>query len=183
MQEFETLLRPEAESLTIFLRALLRYADDRTTALDDAFQETVLVAWRRFEEFDAQRPFGAWLRGIGRRVVQAYWRQSAKAANVAARADSDALLDGLESRFDVIAALSSQQQTPLTQALHVCLEKLQASFRDTLVLHYWNEWALPRVAETLAISVDVARKRVQRGRDALRQCLQQTGLWNDETAA
>jgi len=34
------------------------------TAADDIWQETMLVAWRRFDDDDTTRPFGAWLRGI-----------------------------------------------------------------------------------------------------------------------
>ena len=46
--------------LTVFLRS--RVNDE--AAVDDLFQETMLVAWKRLDECDLSRPFGPWLRGI-----------------------------------------------------------------------------------------------------------------------
>jgi RNA polymerase sigma factor (sigma-70 family) len=57
--------------LTVYLRSLVR--DE--VAVDDLFQETMVVAWRRLDECDLDRPFGPWLRGIASRLVLAYYRR------------------------------------------------------------------------------------------------------------
>jgi len=48
--------------LTVFLRS--RVNDE--AAVDDLFQETMLVAWKRLDDCDLSRPFGPWLRGLDR---------------------------------------------------------------------------------------------------------------------
>ena len=53
--------------LTVFLRS--RVNDE--AAVDDLFQETMLVAWKRLDDCDLSRPFGPWLRGIAHRLVMA----------------------------------------------------------------------------------------------------------------
>ena len=57
--------------LTVYLRSLLR--DE--AAIDDLIQETMIVAWRRLDECDLNRPFGPWLRGMASRLVMAHYRK------------------------------------------------------------------------------------------------------------
>ena len=61
---FETLVREHADMLTVYLRSALGDTSD----VDDLFQETMVVAWRRLDDFDQTRPFGPWLRGIARNL-------------------------------------------------------------------------------------------------------------------
>ena len=57
---FDILVHEHADMLAAYLRTLL----GRDSSLDDIFQETMLVAWRRLEDYDRSRPFAPWLRGI-----------------------------------------------------------------------------------------------------------------------
>ena len=68
---FEILVRENTRTLTVFLRSLL----DDEAAVDDLFQETMLVAWKRLDDCDLSRPFGPWLRGIAYRLVLAHYRK------------------------------------------------------------------------------------------------------------
>ena len=68
---FETLVREHADMLTVYLRASLGNSPD----VDDVFQETMIVAWKRLDDFDHTRPFAPWLRGIARNLVLAQRRR------------------------------------------------------------------------------------------------------------
>jgi RNA polymerase sigma factor (sigma-70 family) len=70
---FTILVRENTDMLTAYLRSVVR---DPAT-VDDLFQETMLTAWRKLDEFDRRRPFGAWLRGIAARLVLAERRKRA----------------------------------------------------------------------------------------------------------
>jgi hypothetical protein len=37
--------------------------------VDDIFQETMLIAWRCFEDYDATHLLGAWVRGIAHKLI------------------------------------------------------------------------------------------------------------------
>ena len=80
--------------LVVFLRASLGNTPD----VDDLFQETMIVAWRRLDDFDHTRPFGPWLRGIARKLVLEQHRKRAR------NFQNSTVLDQLESRLDQIAS-------------------------------------------------------------------------------
>ena len=65
---FEILVRENSRMLLVYLRSLVR--DE--AAIDDLFQETMMVAWRRLDQCDLGRPFGPWVRGITSRIVLAH---------------------------------------------------------------------------------------------------------------
>ena len=48
-QVFEILARENADMLVAYLRSLVRSAD----AVDDLFQEVMLTAWKRLDDYDA----------------------------------------------------------------------------------------------------------------------------------
>jgi DNA-directed RNA polymerase specialized sigma24 family protein len=57
---FEALIRENTGMLMAYIRAGIR--DEH--AADDVYQETVLAAWKRLDDYDSQKPLGPWLRGI-----------------------------------------------------------------------------------------------------------------------
>jgi len=71
---FEILIRENADMLMTMIRAITH---DQTLA-DDIFQETMLTAWRRLDDYDQSLPFGPWLRGIARRLILAHRSRSAR---------------------------------------------------------------------------------------------------------
>ena len=55
-----------------YLRAAVR----NQSAVEDLFQETMLVAWRRLNEYDRSYPFGPWVRGIAAKLIMAHFRKN-----------------------------------------------------------------------------------------------------------
>ncbi|MGI9472474.1 MAG: sigma factor [Rubripirellula sp.] len=70
-QAFEILARENSRMLMVYLRSLVR----DQAAVDDLFQESMVVAWQRLAECELDRPFGPWLRGIASRLVFAHYRK------------------------------------------------------------------------------------------------------------
>ena len=63
---FETLVRENERAVTAFLRTMVRDPG----FVDDLFQETLITAWNKFDEFDPSRSLGPWLRGIAFNLVR-----------------------------------------------------------------------------------------------------------------
>ena len=61
-------------SVANYVHALVR---DRPAA-QDVLQETALLAFRKFPEYDAERPFVAWTLGIARFKVMGLCRDAAR---------------------------------------------------------------------------------------------------------
>lgn len=160
---FEILVREHADMLTAYLRSLLR----NNNAVDDIFQETMLVAWRRLDDYDRERPFGPWLRGIAGKLVLQHRRQSAGAA---LNCDPQ-MLEALDERFTETARMSGDTFRERAECLFNCIAKLPDKFREAIELTYGRDMLLKQIAESIDASEEAVKKRVQRARQMLADCL------------
>jgi RNA polymerase sigma-70 factor (ECF subfamily) len=161
-QVFEILTRENADMLVAYLRSLVRSAD----AVDDLFQEVMLTAWKRFDDYDADRPFGPWLRGIARNRVL---KHRDRCARDVLNCDSD-VLDALESRFEGRSQTCDGFRESVERLLF-CLRRLPDRLREAIELTYQHGLLLRQVAGRLGASEEAVKKRVQRARRLLACCI------------
>lgn len=148
---FEILARENADALTAFLRAAV---DDPATA-DDLFQETMLIAWRQIGEYDRTRPFGAWLRGIAKRLVLAHARKAAREIPLS----SERVLDYLDCRLAQVERQPGDTLDEKLAALRDCIERLAPLYREPLELHYSQSRTTEWIAEKLETTKDAVQER------------------------
>lgn len=165
---FEILVRENAAMLRTYLRAAVREAAD----VDDLFQEAMIVAWRRLEEFDRSRPFGPWLRGITVRLVMAHFRKAARRWILW----DESLLEHLDRQVQHIAERPGDTWDEKIQALHECIWALPDHYRQTIRRRYMEEEPACRVAASLKLSLETVKKRLQRARARLLDCLRRKGV-------
>ena len=165
---FEILVREHELALLAFIRSSVR---DRTAA-EDIAQETFLVAWRKLNEYDENGPFAAWLRGIAQNKILEHFRNSATAsrhvrifspASIAAIADEFGRL--VCGRGDVLPATLS--------ALQGCLTTLTPIDRQIVERAYRQGEGCRAIASALGEGVEWAKKRLQRARKLLRDCIKE----------
>ena len=164
---FEILAREHADMLVGFLRSLVAQAD----VVDDLFQETMLAACRRLGDYDRTRAFGPWLRGIATKLVL---RHRARHARDVMRCD-DAVLDALETRFQEAGAAPDAFRETLDR-LRTCLGRLPVKLRDAIRLAYEQGLRLREVGKSMGASEEAVKKRLQRGRRLLAECLDSEGV-------
>lgn len=160
---FEILVREHAHSLMAYLRAVV----DDAAAADDLFQETLCVAWRRIDDFDRKRPFAPWLRGIAAKLVLVWRRQHASQDRLC---DAETL-EYLDRRLAQVQRLPGDTLEEKLAALADCMAAMPESFRVALELRYQDEFRPPDVASRLNLSVEALKKRLQRGRAILLDCI------------
>lgn len=160
---FEILVRENAGMLTVFLRAAVR----DSTLVDDLFQETMLTAWKTLGRFDRSKPFGPWLRGIARNLVLAQRRKSARGAVLL----DEQTLEHIEACAQGIQIQSGDTLDEKLQCLRDCVEALPEQYRNVVRLRYHDEAGVAELADRLNISVENAKKRLQRARSRLSDCL------------
>lgn len=167
---FEILVREHAGMLTAHLRMLLPARGD---LVDDLFQETMLVAWRRLDEYDRSRPFGPWLRGIASRLALAHHRQSASTGRSAARARAidPALLEAIEAQYDQVSVSSSESFRELIDQLVQCVRNLPDKMRETIELIYGRDLRVREASRSVDSNEETVKKRLQRARALLSECL------------
>jgi RNA polymerase sigma-70 factor (ECF subfamily) len=161
---FAILVRENADMLTAYLRSVVR---DPAT-VDDLFQETMLTAWRKLDEFDRNRPFGAWLRGIAARLVLAERRKRAAGPIFCDEFTLNVLSEGLEQ----VGRQKGDTLDEKLECLRHCLETLPEPYRETVRLRYREGLSPSGIMERLRISWDAQKKRLQRARGLLLECLQ-----------
>jgi RNA polymerase sigma-70 factor (ECF subfamily) len=169
---FEILVRENADMLMAYLRSVTRDA----TAADDLFQETMLTAWRRLPDYDKTRPFGPWLRGIAARTMLAWRRQRAKSFALC----DEEILEHLGARCESIQAQPGDTWDEKLDGLRDCIAKLPDRYREVIQRRYADEEPPEALAERLRINAETLKKRLQRGRARLLECLERKLRWNDD---
>lgn len=133
-------------------------------ASEDIAQETFLTAWQRIGQLGNAGSFLPWLRQVARnRAID----------HVRAQRHRETPVDPVETLAAVAAApqhgpaerfVSDQDARHLAEAL----DEIPETSRDVLLLYYREGEDTREVAALLGITEAAVRKRLQRGRDALR---------------
>ncbi len=162
---FEILVRENSRMLTTYLRA----AGCDCTLLDDVWQETMIVAWRRLDEFDRSKPFGPWLRGIAARTLMAHRRASAR---VVLTDDSEAL-EYLSERYERVHQLAGDTLDEKLDALRDCVSNLNMSERECIELRFRDDLMPAAMSERIGVALETVKKRLFRAKRQLQNCLEQ----------
>jgi RNA polymerase sigma-70 factor (ECF subfamily) len=158
--EFICLFVAHEARLRGFLRSLLpAWAD-----VDEVMQETGIVAWRKFDRFVGGTSFMAWAATIARFEALDHLRRRSRERLVFSAAVVDAMTAEIGSEDN---ALERERR-----ALGRCLERLEASERELLLLSYRPGARLAEVAAQSGKSVQAGYKSVQRLRTRLRTCIE-----------
>ncbi|WP_315852480.1 RNA polymerase sigma factor [Roseimaritima ulvae] len=172
---FEILARENSRMLMVYLRSLVR--DE--AAIDDLFQEAMIVAWRRLDECDPDRPFGPWLRGIASRLVMAHYRKQKTVPIVL----QDAVLSAVDRHFENINLLAGNTWEDKVVALRDCVDALPDRQKVAISGRYFDDLPMQALAERLEVTLEACKKRLQRGRAILAECLKKKGVLSAAEAA
>ena len=154
--------------LMVYLRSLVR--DE--AAVDDLYQEAMVVAWRRLDECDLDRPFGPWLRGIASKLVLAHYRKQKTDPIVL----QEAVLNIVDRHFENINLLAGNTWDDKVAALHVCIDELPDKQKAIIRGKYFDGLSVAGVAARCDMTLEACKKRIQRGRMMLAKCLKTKGV-------
>lgn len=160
---FEILVREHADMVTAYLRSLL----GRSSAVDDIFQRVMLTAWRRLDDYDRSRPFGPWLRGIAHRLVLEHYRTSKSAPACM----DPAVIGELDRRFERLGSAPGDTFREKADRLQDCVSKLPDAMREAIEHVYARGMLFNAAALALGSGEEALKKRVQRARALLAECL------------
>lgn len=166
-QVFEILAREHADMLVAYLRSLVSAGD----VVDDLFQEAMLVAWRRLADYDTKRPFGPWLRGIAANLVLEHRRKMGAAAARGVLSVEPEVLEALEEQHRALSRAPGDTFRERVGKLQECLGRLPEKLREVVEFAYARGLLLRQIAASLGASEEAIKKRIQRARESLVQCL------------
>ena len=152
------LIEHEPELLRCVLVAVPNRADAR-----DIMQECSVALWRRFAEFNEDRPFVPWALGFVRIEVRRFLRKSQRRAQLTERAVELLLQDEASQAGD----LGEREQY-----LHQCLRGLSEDQRGLIDGYYREERSVTDLSRVSGRTVDAVYKMLQRIRLSLQQCIE-----------
>ena len=149
--------------LTAYIRSVIH---DSST-VDDLFQETMMIAWSKFDDCDLSRPFGPWIRGIASRLMSAHLRKSRKSIPLV----SQAFLEEISAQLDQIQGGPGDTWQEKIAQLGRCVQRLSALNRTAVETRYLHGESMASTCQRLNISLETIKKRLQRARRQLADCL------------
>jgi len=131
---------------------------------EEVLQETGVVLWRKFAQFDPESDFSRWGCGVAYFEVLKH-RERAAAAS---RHYSDTFLELLAKQ----ASSLMDAAAPMQAALSHCVEKLSLPDRRLIALRYDSGDTTDGIASKLQRSPDGIRKSLRRIHRALFECVE-----------
>jgi RNA polymerase sigma-70 factor (ECF subfamily) len=124
--------------------------------LEDLCHETFIVFYRTLNEFDARRPVRPWLSGIAFRVASDYRRRAQHRREVPSEQPAVA---SAEPPADERLAERDKQRLVLA-----ALDMLDDARRAVLVMHDFDDQAMPEIAAALKLPLNTAYSRLRLAR-------------------
>ena len=145
------------------IRALLLAATGNINLVDDLMQNVAVALWKKWAEYDPQRPFRTWALGVAR-IEILRWRRSAARDRIVL---DDQMIDQLVGAADRAAEQADQRLVMLAE----CLDRVQGDAREALNLKYTDGLRSRQIAERLGKGVGAVEMILTRARRALRECI------------
>ena len=170
---FDILVRQHAEMLNAFIHS---FAFEKST-VDDVFQETIITAWKRIDEFDRSRPFGPWLRGIARNHILSSARKNRRYRTHL----TELMQQRIALQFDKVDQTAGDSFSQRISELHDCIARLKEDAHEAIDLVYVRGLDAAAAAKALGTTDETFRKRLYRARLALAECLRTKSIFAPAT--
>ena len=131
---------------------------------EEAYQETCLRIWAKWDDYDPSRDFLAWACGFAKNVVRELRQKKSRGQSLLSE---QAMERVAEMRFRLEAA-SGVWQSRLTD----CLQELSSEQRKLVARHYAGEESIRAIAEELETTPAALYMRISRIRRLLFECLE-----------
>jgi RNA polymerase sigma-70 factor (ECF subfamily) len=131
---------------------------------EEVFQQTSLLLWKKWQQFDAERDFVAWACGMAHHEVQNFLRKHGRRGRV--YLSDDVLAEVAQTRLDLHDTLEVRRQ-----ALVQCLEKLGETQRSVLERCYAGTQSIKTIAAELGQTPNALYMTLKRLRRALFDCV------------
>jgi RNA polymerase sigma-70 factor (ECF subfamily) len=165
--DFDSIVREHQAGLRAFIRAL---GSDEAW-VDDIAQEVFLIAYRKQSHFDPEADLGKWLRGIARNVVKGEISKQARRSRLMHHGVSDVLVNLGQDDSGWQAGNSD-----LIDSLQKCVDALPHPSQGLLNDRYHEGRRAKELAEKMNSTTGAVRKKLQRIRFLVRQCMEKNML-------
>jgi RNA polymerase sigma-70 factor (ECF subfamily) len=137
---------------------------------EDVFQQTSLILWKKWQQFDLDRDFVTWACGIAHLEVRNFLRKHKDKLGVARVYLSEDIVAELgQVRLELHDVLEARRR-----ALRHCLDQLKQANRELLERCYAGKDTIKTIAETMGQPPNVIYMILKRLRRSLFDCINRT---------
>ena len=167
-QAFVRLYAANARQIYLYIRSVVPLHEDA----EDVFQETCVVLWRRFDEYDFDANFYNWARRI------AYFQvMSSRKRYACSRLQfNEAVLDAVSEE----AERQSETQENQWQMLSNCLRKLREKDQRLILQRYEKKQTIKTLAGQIGRPVGAVYKSLVRIEHTLLKCVHGSSVQTGE---
>lgn len=131
---------------------------------EEAYQETCLRIWAKWDDYDPSRDFLTWACGFAKNVVRELRQKKFRGQSLLSEQAMERIA---EVRFRLEAAAEAWQSR-----LADCLQELPSEHRRLVARHYAGEESIKAIAEELQTTPTALYMRISRIRRLLLECLE-----------
>jgi RNA polymerase sigma-70 factor, ECF subfamily len=155
-----------AELSPALLRYLGRYVGDRTVG-EDLLQETLIRMARGLPDFAGRSSVKTWAFTIATHVAADYFRKPERRLHIVEMDEAADLADTDRSSDELIVV------DEMNACVRQVIDSLPEDYRAALVLHDLEGLTAQQIAEICTCSLATSKIRIHRGRNRLKEALQQ----------
>jgi RNA polymerase sigma-70 factor (ECF subfamily) len=164
LHAYEILVHEHATMVTAYVRGIV---GDAALAQDIA-QEAFIRGHRYLARFKPGSSFAAWIRAIARNLAIDELKRRKREVPL----DPD-IIQGMEDILQPFDDPSrGESWKDRVQTVEGCFRSLPDTLREPCRLYYYEDNDTNRIAETLRISAEAVRKRLERARDLIKTCIE-----------
>lgn len=158
-EQFVALILANQQRICGFIRSMVPHAAD----MDDLFQQTSAVLWRKFDEFEPGTNFAAWAMRVAHFQIRDYRKKKLRNRGIF----SDELMDKLAEQVTEVSLQADVRQ----EALEGCLEALSEDQRRIVRMRYIQEDSIEEIAARTERSTKTVYRSLGHIRESLLACI------------
>ncbi len=141
--------------------------------IDDIAQDTFLVAYRKWDEFQKVENPGAWLRVVAKHLVL---NETAKVNRRQRLLNHNLTKLLVEAEQDEPLVVDASAQKAKMDALRCCMEHLSQKTRGVIEARYFGNLNSFQIAHNLSMKPTAVRKLLFHARQSLAECLREKSI-------
>jgi RNA polymerase sigma-70 factor (ECF subfamily) len=152
-----------------WLSAYVLSAIGDPVSAEDLVQDVMLIAVKDIEKYDGSSPLGAWLRGIARNLIRAYWRTKGQVTAFSS--------DKIMAELDRIAFESEEREcdeeyvASRIETLRDCMRLLTDRIRGLVEMKYLHNLKSVEIAARAGMQVGTVDVALCRARSQVFECV------------
>lgn len=131
---------------------------------DEILQETKIVTWKKFDDFQEGTNFSAWARKIALGIILNHRRSIKRRKTTPTESAFIEAVAAEMDRFDTAADLR-------TDALETCLKKLPVTHRELILWRYYDDEEISEIADKANRTETAVYRMLSRIRKTLQECI------------